>query len=177
MTMFDWTVVINNLPYGVTCRDPWTAVSRALRKWRKQHPDSSMLLFDIYLVNKTLADRKEQQVQSVADKFSGDSYLVHRRVRRAILTFRTLTDPQKRLVAEHLKGCKSCRDWTKEQTSVGVVKVLKWLDAQMGIDVENPKVREETKVCKKCGLPPDLCICAEIEKENKRVESRQKGSK
>jgi hypothetical protein len=55
---YSWTVVINKFPYGVTCSKPWTAVSRALQKWRKEHPDSSMVLFDILLLNRSIADQK-----------------------------------------------------------------------------------------------------------------------
>ena len=64
MTSYSWTVVVNKIPYGVTCREPWTAVSRALQKWREEHPDSSMILFDIYLVNRTVAE-KEGLVKTV----------------------------------------------------------------------------------------------------------------
>jgi len=57
MTVYSWTVVINKIPYAVTCRDPWTAASRVLRKYCKEHPKSQGLLFDIYVVNRTLADK------------------------------------------------------------------------------------------------------------------------
>lgn len=57
MTVCSWTVVVNKIPYGVTCRDPWTAVSRALQKYCEEHPQSSRILFDIYVVNRTLADQ------------------------------------------------------------------------------------------------------------------------
>lgn len=55
---YSWTVVINKLPYGVIAALPWTAVSKALQKWRKEHPDASLVLFEIYLVNRTLADKE-----------------------------------------------------------------------------------------------------------------------
>lgn len=54
---YSWTVIINKMPYGVTCSKPWTAVSRALEKYCRDHPKSSSTLFDIYLVNRTLADK------------------------------------------------------------------------------------------------------------------------
>lgn len=57
MTNSSWTVIINKIPYGITCTKPWTAVSRALQKYVKEHPKSSMILTDIYLVNRTLADK------------------------------------------------------------------------------------------------------------------------
>ena len=30
------------------------------------------------------------------------------------------------------------------------------------------------KNCKKCGLPPDVCICKQLEKENQRIKASQK---
>lgn len=57
MTNYSWTVIVNKIPYGVTCTKPWTAVSRALQKYVTEHPKSSMVLTDIYLVNRTLCDK------------------------------------------------------------------------------------------------------------------------
>lgn len=54
---YSWTVVINKLPYGIKAAHPWTAVSRALQVYCKEHPQSSRILFDIYVVNRTLADQ------------------------------------------------------------------------------------------------------------------------
>jgi hypothetical protein len=71
MTNSSWTVIINKIPYGVTCRDPWTAVSRALQKYVKEHPKSSMVLTDIYLVNRTLAD-KGKVVEALFNKHRKD---------------------------------------------------------------------------------------------------------
>jgi len=65
MTVYSWTVLINKIPYGVTCRDPWTAVSRALQKWRKEHPKSTMLAFDIFLLNRTKVDQKSFSTEQI----------------------------------------------------------------------------------------------------------------
>jgi hypothetical protein len=56
-----WTVIINKLPYGVKAAQPWTAVSKALRQWRETHLDSSMILFEISLINLTLAEKADDK--------------------------------------------------------------------------------------------------------------------
>jgi len=61
MTVCSWTVIINKLPYGVKAAQPWTAVSKALRQWRETHPDSSMILFEISLINLTLAEKADDK--------------------------------------------------------------------------------------------------------------------
>jgi len=61
MTIYSWTVLINKLPYGVKAAQPWTAVSKALREWRETHPESSMILFEISLINLTLAERADDK--------------------------------------------------------------------------------------------------------------------
>jgi len=128
MTSYSWTVVINKLPFGTKAAHPWTAVSRALQVYCKEHPQSSRILFDIYVVNRTLADqgraveetfnRHRKELMAEADREVGQA-LSCKRVRDAYLTFRTLTDPQKNLVNEHLKSCKSCQEWLKQQEKVG----------------------------------------------------------
>lgn len=59
---YSWTVWINKLPYGIKAAQPWTAVSKALREWRETHPDSSMILFEISLINVTLAEKADDKV-------------------------------------------------------------------------------------------------------------------
>ena len=61
MTIYSWTVLINKLPYGVKAAQPWTDVSKALREWRETHPESSMILFEISLINLTLAERADDK--------------------------------------------------------------------------------------------------------------------
>jgi hypothetical protein len=58
---FVWTVVINNLPYEARALKPWVAVQKALKQYCDEHPHCSMLLFDIYLTNKTFALEAEKK--------------------------------------------------------------------------------------------------------------------
>lgn len=54
-----WVVVINHQEFEEKARYPWVAVTKALKKWRLSHLQSSMQLFDIYIVNKTLTKKQE----------------------------------------------------------------------------------------------------------------------
>lgn len=65
---YSWTVIINKLPYGVKAAQPWTAVSKALKEWRETHPDSSMILFEISLINLTLAEKADDSKRKAGGK-------------------------------------------------------------------------------------------------------------
>jgi len=58
--VLSWIVHVNSVPYEVQAELPWLAVEKALRQWRKDHPDSSMVLFDIHLVNRSVMEQDDK---------------------------------------------------------------------------------------------------------------------